>query len=287
MTHEEVMHEWKNKALIMCDVDNCVINGEGNISNETKEVLQALINVKGHAFYFGMMSHRPVMQVADIYKMIEIRPSSYLIGNRGAEVYSFSSDQFMINQNIGALSAKKIYEELLRIAKHNPKLSFHVTYDGVWNYLYNIPKEEWDQYNIGGNLVLHDTFEAVCVIGFDVSHLGADYKEFEEFAHSINDAQVIADGHNITIINKDVNLVKSFEYIMKRLQVANNHVAVISKTIEDKQLFEIPGVYGITTKDAVDELKKVAKLVLDVPEKDFIAEAINHIKEYLKTVEIK
>ena len=74
---------------------------------------------------------------------------------------------------------------------------------------------------------------------------------------------------------------------MKRLQVANNHVAVISKTIEDKQLFEIPGVYGITTKDAVDELKKVAKLVLDVPEKDFIAEAINHIKEYLKTVEIK
>ena len=143
MTHEEVMHEWKNKALIMCDVDNCVINGEGNISKETKEVLQALINVKGHAFYFGMMSHRPVMQVADIYKMIEIRPSSYLIGSKGAEVLSMSSSQTLIDQHIDPATAKKIYDQLMEISKHNSKLCFHVSYDGVWNYLHNVSKEAW------------------------------------------------------------------------------------------------------------------------------------------------
>ncbi|MBO6104079.1 HAD hydrolase family protein [bacterium] len=115
----------------MCDVDNCVVNADGNIFEEAQKTLTSIINVPGHAFYFGMMSHRPVMQVADIYRLMEIRPSSYLIGNRGAEVYSLSSDQFMVNQNIGALSAKRIYEELLRIAKHNPKVSFHITYDGV------------------------------------------------------------------------------------------------------------------------------------------------------------
>ena len=287
MTREEMLHEWRNKALIMCDVDNCVLGNDGAIVKEAQETLQSLINVKGHAYYFGMMSHRPVMQVADIYRMMEIRPSSYLIGNRGAEVYSFSSDQFMVNQNIGALSAKRIYEELLRIAKHNPKLSFHITYDGVWNYIYNISKEEWDNYNIGGNLVLHDQFEAVCIIGFEVHNLGEYFKEFQEFVKSVNDAKAIVVGKNIVVVNKDVNLVNSFEYIIKHLNVVPNHVAVISKTIDDKALFEIPGVYGITSKDADEELKKVAKLVLDVNEKDFVSKAIIDFKDYLKTVEIK
>ena len=282
-----MLHQWRNKALIMCDVDNCVVNADGNIFEEAQKTLTSIINVPGHAFYFGMMSHRPVMQVADIYRLMEIRPSSYLIGNRGAEVYSLSSDQFMVNQNIGALSAKRIYEELLRIAKHNPKVSFHITYDGVWNYIYNISKEEWDHYNIGGNLVLHDQFEAVCIIGFEVHNLGSYLKEFEEFVKSVNDAKAIKVGNNIVVVNKDVNLVSSFEYIIKHLSVANNHVAVISKTIDDKPLFELPGTYGITTNDADEDLKKVAKLVLDVDEKEFVSKAIIAFKDYLKTVEIK
>lgn len=287
MTREELIHEWKNKALIMSDVDNCIIDENGKIAKETKDALTSLINVNGHAFYFGMMSYRPVLQVFGIYNSMELRKSSYLIGNRGAEVLSMSSDQFMINLNIGALSAKRIYEELLKIGEHNKEMSFYVTYDGVWSYLYNITKEQWGEYNIVKNLVLHDEFEAVCVIGFSISNLGKDQKDFIDFAETINDVKVIIDGSNVVLVNKDVSLLNAFDYIIKRLAVANSHVAVISKSIKDKALFMVPEVYGITSKDADEELKQVAKLVIDKEPKDFIPEAIKCFKEYLKTVEIK
>ena len=91
----------------------------------------------------------------------------------------------------------------------------------------------------------------------------------------------------MTLLNKDVNIAKSLQFIIDHLVVAPSHVAVVSKTINDKSLFEIPGVYGITSKDADEELKKVAKLIIDKEPKDFVAEAIKCFKEYLKTVEIK
>ncbi|MBO7085346.1 HAD hydrolase family protein [bacterium] len=116
---------------MMCDVDNCIIDADGKISKETDKALRELINVPGHAYYFGMMSYRPVMQVKKIYDTMELRPTSYLIGTKGAEVYSLSSDQFMIHQFIDSKTAQKIYDELIEISKHNSKLAFHVSYDGV------------------------------------------------------------------------------------------------------------------------------------------------------------
>ncbi len=287
MTREEIIHEWKNKALIMCNADNCILDVNGHIAKQTEEALQALINVKGHAFYFGMMSYRPATQLLEIYNSMNLKPSSYLIGNRGAEVLSISSDQYMVNLNIGALSAKRIYEELLRIAEHNKKLSFYVTYDGVWSYLFNIGKEQWDEYNVGGHLVLHEEFEAVCIIAFSINNLGDDLKDFENFVESVNDVKAIITGDSMVIVNKDTSLLDAFKYVIKLLSVANNHVAVISRSIDDIALFEVPEVYGITTKDADEKLKAVAKLVLDVPENNLISQAISQFKEYLKTVEIK
>ena len=286
MTKEEIMHEWKNKALLMCDVDNCIIDADGKISKETDKALRELINVPGHAYYFGMMSYRPVMQVKKIYDTMELRPTSYLIGTKGAEVYSLSSDQFMIHQFIDPKTAQKIYDELIEISKHNSKLAFHVSYDGVWNYLHNVTKDQWGKYNIGGTLVLHDAFEANNVTSFVFHHLDADFEKFEAFANTLG-IRVAISGRSMTLLNKDVNLANSFEFVVKHLSVAPTHIAVMSKTINDKSLFEIPGVYGITSKDADEELKKVAKLVLAVEEKDFVAEAIKCFKEYLKTVEIK
>ena len=286
MTKEEMLHEWRNKALIMCDVDNCVIDADGKISKETDNALRALINVPGHAFYFGMMSYRPVMQVKKLYDSMELRPSSYLIGTKGAEVYSLSSDQFMINQMIDPATAKKIYDELITLSKNNNKLAFHVSYTGVWNYLHNVSKEAWGKYNIGETLVLHDEFEENNVTAFVIHHLDEDFDKFEAFAKTLN-VRVAISGRSMTILNKEVSLANSFEFIVKHLSVATNHIAVMSKTINDKSLFEIPGVYGITSKDADEELKKVAKLVLAVDEKDFVAEAIKDFKEYLKTVEVK
>lgn len=286
MTREEMLHQWRNKALIMCDVDNCIINADGKVSKETDQALRALINIPGHAYYFGMMSYRPVMQVKKIYDSIELRPSSYLIGTKGAEIYSLSSDQFIVNQTIDPTTAKKIYDELINLSKTNKKLAFHVSYDGVWNYLHNVSKEEWGKYNIGETLVLHDAFVQDNVLSFVIHHLDADFDKFEAFAKTLN-IRIAISGRSMTLLNKDVNLANSLEFVVKHLSVASNHIAVISKTINDKSLFEIPGVYGITSKDADEELRKVAKLVLAVDEKDFVAEAIKDFKEYLKTVEIK
>ena len=283
---EELIHEWKNKALMMCDVDNCVVNADGKISKETDEALKALINVKGHSYYFGMMSYRPVMQVFKIYNSMELRPSSYLIGSKGAEVLSMSSSQTLIDQHIDPATAKKIYDQLMEISKHNNKLCFHVSYDGVWNYLHNVSKEAWDKFNLGDALVLHDAFESDNVITFVIHHLDDDFASFEAFAKSLN-IRVAVSGKDMTLLNKDVNIATSLNFIIKHLDVVPSHVAVVSKTINDKSLFEIPGVYGITSKDADEELKKVAKLVIDKDPKDFVAEAIKCFKEYLKTVEIK
>ena len=286
MTKEEIMHEWKNKALLMCDVDNCIIDADGKISKETDAALRGIINIPGHAYYFGMMSYRPVMQVKKIYDAVELRPTSYLIGTKGAEVYSLSSDQMLINQNIDSKTAEKIYNELMEISKHNSKLAFHVSYDGVWNYLHNVSKDQWGKFNIGECLVLHDAFEANNVTSFVIHHLDEDFEKFEAFANTLG-IRVAISGRSMTLLNKEVNLVNSFEFVVKHLSVDSKHIAVMSKTINDKSLFEIPGVYGITSKDADEELKKVAKLVLAVDEKDFVAEAIKCFKEYLKTVEIK
>lgn len=283
---EELIHEWKNKALMMCDVDNCVIDADGKISKETDEALKALINVKGHAYYFGMMSYRPVMQVLKIYNSMELRPSSYLLGSKGAEVLSISSDQMLIDQHIDPDTAKKIYDELINISKHNAKLAFHVSYDGVWNYLHNVSKEAWGKYNIGDALVLHDAFQVQNVVTFVIHHLDEDFDKFEAFAKTLN-IRIAISGRDMTLLNKDVNIAKSLQFIIGHLVVAPSHVAVVSKTINDKSLFEIPGVYGITSKDADEELKKVAKLIIDKEPKDFVAEAIKCFKEYLKTVEIK
>ena len=99
--------------------------------HEIYEALKALINVKGHTYYFGMMSYRPVMQVFKIYNSMELRPSSYLIGSKGAEVLSMSSSQTLIDQHIDPATAKKIYDKLIELSKSNSKLCFHVSYDGV------------------------------------------------------------------------------------------------------------------------------------------------------------
>ena len=274
--------EWNNPKLILSDIDGTFIYDDASISKKTIVTLQSLIN-NDSSYHFGLITGRACLHALYLYDKIGLHNTGFLIGNNGTQIMNALTKEVIEEHPLDPSITSKIYTKLMEIASHNKKMQIFVNYNQQpLVYLYNIANSFWNQYNFGNVLQKHSTFDPNGILLFTMFHADEDVVEIANFIKQFHVSSLSEDGA-IAIWAYGVSKQTAILSLLNKYHIKNDNVCVFGDAINDKSMFEIPGVYGVTYTKAKDYLQKIATKVIDEPKSDFIAQGINcfvnHVKE--------
>ncbi len=266
--------------MIFCDIDGTLIDDKNVISPIAINGLQDLINYHCD-FHFALVSGRAIAHEKYFYSQLGLKPTGFLIGNNGSQIYSLKEQKVIAQWHLPSNVAQAIYNEVKLLDKKSGKISMLVSYsDEPLAYIYR-PDNTWPIYNINDILQVRQEFSANNVLLITIFHLEEQLEEMIAFLHHFNLTYV--PGPNLTAItNGGITKRHAIEYILKKLDVPPNNVAVFGDSKNDISMFEMPGVYSITYQSAKDYLKKIACDVVNEPVSAFIATGLKDFVRYLK-----
>ena len=274
-------NEWINPKLILSDIDGTFIYDDTTISKKTINTLNNLIN-HDPSYHFGLITGRACHHALYLYDQLGLHNVGFLIGNNGTQILNALTKEVIEEHTLDPTVTAKIYEKLMEITKHNSKMQIFVNYNQQpLVYIYNIPEAFWRAYNFGNVLQQHATFDPNGILLFTMFHADEDVKTIEEFLTQFNVSHLSEDGA-IAIWCSGVSKQTAILSLLKKYHINNHNVCVFGDAINDKSMFEIPGVYSVTYTKAKDYLQKIASKVINEPKSDFIAQGINCFVDYLK-----
>ena len=266
--------------MIFCDIDGTLIDDKNVISPTAIQGLQNLIN--NHSdFHFALISGRAVAHEQYFYSQLGLKPTGFLIGNNGSQIYSLKKHQVIAQWHLASNVAQAIYNEVKLLDKKSGKISMLVSYsDEPLAYVYR-PDNTWPIYNIDDILKTRSEFSPNNVLLMTIFHLEEQLDEMLAFLKHFN--LTIVPGPNLTAITSGgVTKRHAIEYVLKYLDVPQDNVAVFGDSKNDISMFQMPGVYSITYQSAKDYLKNIACDVVNEPVSAFIATGLNDFVRYLK-----
>lgn len=274
-------NEWINPKLILSDIDGTFIYDDTTISKKTINTLNNLIN-HDPSYHFGLITGRACYHALYLYDQLGLHNTGFLIGNNGTQILNALTKEVIEEHTLDPVVTAKIYEKLMEITKRNSKMQIFVNYNQQpLVYIYNIPETFWRAYNFGNVLQQHPTFDPNGILLFTMFHADEDVKTIEEFLTQFNVSHLSEDGA-IAIWCAGVSKQTAILSLLKKYHINNHNVCVFGDAINDKSMFEIPGVYSVTYTKAKDYLQKIASKVINEPKSDFIAQGINCFVDYLK-----
>ena len=278
-----------NKNLIFCDIDQTLVDSNEHISPLTVKKLQWLINELhlNNEFMFCLISGRNNVNEKFIYDQLGIKENSYLVGSNGSQIYSLKDHQLIKQYGLQADVAKKIFAKLMELRANNPKIIVWVSY-GHQPYYYFVPYDEqaWQKHNASHQLQLRDSFSPDDILTISPRQLSQqDYEEFINFLKQFPHINVVGAKEIMAVSYEGVNKRSAIEYILNLEHIPPSHVCVIGDSENDVSMFEIPGVYSVTYKDAKPCLMPVAHDIVNEPVSQFIAQGIDDFIKYLKEIE--
>ena len=274
-------NEWVNPKLILSDIDGTFIYDDATISKKAINKLNNLID-SDPSYHFGLITGRACLHALYLYDQIGLHNVGFLIGNNGTQILNALTKEVIEEHTLDPIITAKIYEKLMEITKHNAQMQIFVNYNQQpLVYIYNIPSSFWNVYNFGNVLQQHATFDPNGILLFTMFHANEDVKEIEEFLKQFNVSHLSEDGA-IAIWCAGVSKQTAILSLLKKYHINNQDVCVFGDAINDKSMFEIPGVYSVTYTKAKDYLQKIATKVINEPKSDFIAQGIDSFVDYLK-----
>lgn len=274
-------NEWINPKLILSDIDGTFIYDDTTISKKTINTLNNLIN-HDPSYHFGLITGRACYHALYLYDQLGLHNTGFLIGNNGTQILNALTKEVIEEHTLDPVVTAKIYEKLMEITKRNSKMQIFVNYNQQpLVYIYNIPETFWRAYNFGNVLQQHAAFDPNGILLFTMFHADEDVKTIEEFLTQFNVSHLSEDGA-IAIWCAGVSKQTAILSLLKKYHINNHNVCVFGDAINDKSMFEIPGVYSVTYTKAKDYLQKIASKVINEPKSDFIAQGINCFVDYLK-----
>lgn len=272
--------QWDNPKLILSDIDGTFIYDDATISKKTITTLNNLIN-HNPSYHFGLITGRACLHALYLYNQIGLNNVGFLIGNNGTQILNALTKEVIEEHTLDPIITAKIYARLLEIAQHNHKMQIFVNYnEQPLVYIYNISKEFWNAYNYGNVLQCHQEFNPNGILLFTMFHADEDVKEIQAFIKQFKVSSLSEDGA-IAIWCYGVSKQTAILSLLNKYHIKNHNVCVFGDAINDKSMFEIPGVYSVTYTKAKDYLQQIATKVIDEPKSDFIAQGINCFVNYL------
>lgn len=276
-----------NKNLIFCDVDQTLVDSNDHISSLTIKKLQWLVNEShpNNEYRFCLISGRNNVNEKFIYDQLGIKENGYLVGSNGTQIYSLANHELIKQYGLDEEVVNKIFLKLMELRKKNPNIIVWVSY-AHQPFYYFVPYDEqaWQKHNASGKLQLRNEFSSEDVLTISPRQLNEqDYQEFLSFLTQFKNIHVVGAKEIMAVSQAWVNKRSAIEYILNLEHLPATHVCVIGDSENDVSMFEIPGVYSITYKDAKPCLMPLASDIVNAPVSDFIAtgidDFINHLKE--------
>ena len=286
--------------LIAIDLDGTLLNLNGIVSNETKKILQEIIdkNIK-----IVLTSGRMIDSIKTISE--EIGRQKYLIAGNGAIVYDVEKCQILYKN---FLSKEKILN-VIKICEENsiyyniytekevltPSLKYNVLYyhkensnreekdrtkiniiTNMYEYIQNSEREDYLKITIcdEDKMIFNSIIKMIKQIK------GIDVMEIEHMSRKniMQGTETIELNYSYTEVSaQNVDKWDAISYILEQEQIQKEEVIAIGDNINDKKMIENAGL-GIAMKGSTPIITEIANIVTEeTNNSDGVAKALKKI----------
>ena len=286
--------------LIAIDLDGTLLNSNGIVSNETKKILQEIIdkNIK-----IVLTSGRMIDSIKTISE--EIGRQKYLIAGNGAIVYDVEKCQILYKN---FLSKEKILN-VIKICEENsiyyniytekevltPSLKYNVLYyhkensnreekdrtkiniiTNMYEYIQNSEREDYLKITIcdEDKMIFNSIIKMIKQIK------GIDVMEIEHISRKniMQGTETIELNYSYTEVSaQNVDKWDAISYILEQEQIQKEEVIAIGDNINDKKMIENAGL-GIAMKGSTPIITEIANIVTEeTNNSDGVAKALKKI----------
>lgn len=259
--------------LIALDMDGTLLNGELQLSNRTKDAINA-VNKKGVNV---VLSTGRMLSSAQVYAR-ELELDNYIIASNGAVIVD-GSENIIYSKNI---NLDKL-EVIMDIGKFYD-VYYHF-YDSNTLYTDNYVKEIVDFYNNRDSRidykVIRDTKEI-----YEIDNLKA-YK-FIFIDNDINKLDRIKEDlveipeititkswiNNVEVMDKDTSKGLGLKFLCNKLNISKEEVIAVGDNENDLSMIKYAGL-GVAMGNAEEKIKKQADFITTSNNEDGVAEVID------------
>lgn len=271
--------------LIAIDLDGTLLNSNGIVSNETKEILRKIIdkNIK-----IVLTSGRMIDSIRTIAE--EIGGQKYLIAGNGSIIYDIENHQILYKN---FLSKEKVLD-VIKICEENsiyyniyteteiltPALKYNILYyhkengnreekdrtkinliDNMYEYIKNSQRDDFlkiticDEDRMVFNSIIRMLKQMKDIDVLDVEHMSRKNitQGTERFELSYSYTEVSA---------QNVDKWEAIQYILEKENIGQEEVIAIGDNINDKKMIESSGL-GIAMKGSTPIVTNIADIVTE------------------------
>lgn len=286
--------------LIAIDLDGTLLNSNGIVSNETKEILQEIIekNIK-----IVLTSGRMIDSIKAIAE--EIGGQKYLIAGNGSIVYDIENEGILYKNFLSkekVLDVIKICEEnsiYYNIYTEKEVLTPALKYNVLYYHKENANREEKDRTKIN---IVNNMYEyvqnaerddylkiTICdenkmifnsIIRMIKQIKGIDVLEVEHMSRKsiMQGTETIELSYSYTEVSaQNVDKWEAIKYILEQEDIQTEEVIAIGDNINDKKMIENAGL-GIAMKDSTPIITEIANIITEeTNNSDGVAKALKEI----------
>jgi len=271
--------------LIAIDLDGTLLNSNGLVSNETKGILQQIINKN---IKIVLASGRMIGSIKTIAE--EIGNQKYLIAGNGSIVYDIENKEILYKNFLSkekVLDVIKICEEnsiYYNIYTQTEVLTTALKYNVLYYNKENANREEKDRtkINIVDNMYEYirnsekQDFLKITICDEDrtifnsiIRRLkqikGIDVLDIEHMSRKniIQGTETVELSYSYTEVSaQNVDKWEAIKYILDREQISREEIIAIGDNINDKKMIENAGL-GIAMKGSTPIVTDIANIVTD------------------------
>lgn len=271
--------------LIAIDLDGTLLNSNGIVSNETKKILQEIIQKD---IKIVLTSGRMIDSIKAIAE--EIGGQKYLIAGNGSIVYDIENQEILYKNFLKkekVLDVIKICEEnsiYYNIYTEKEVLTSALKYNVLYYHKENSNREEKDRTKIN---IVTDMYEyvqnsqrddylkiTICdenkmifnsIIKKIKQIKGIDVLEVEHMSKKsiMQGTETIEISYSYTEVSaQNVDKWEAIKYILERENLLREEVIAIGDNINDKRMIENAGL-GIAMKDSTPEVTQIANVMTE------------------------
>lgn len=285
------------KKWIITDLDGTLLDHKDNRVFVTKRASQAISNINSKTNYFTIATGRHYRDVLGLIRQFNIffNGDFFIIGMNGNQIYS-TKEKRLVHNNYLTMQELTDFDAILQYCEQkisNQYLIFGYCGDNEMFFIKN-NSDDFDE------MVTYMSEYESNEKTFDYKTY-SDYREINKMykicfyiiKKDINMDQLIKDlekiNPNLTyvctgeyffeIVNKGVSKQQAIEFINKNFytDVSAEDTIVFGDSGNDYLMMKAAGL-AITNTNAREQIKKIADIIYDIKESDFVAEGIDEYK---------
>ena len=256
--------------LIASDMDGTLLRSDRTISEETKEAIR---NIKDKGAVFVLSTGRPLIAVEKYNELLNLNCPVILYN--GAMIFDFSNRKVLFEVFLDFEYAKYIWDE-----GNKKKLEMY-----VWanNDLYtNFINDKVYDYIVESHAEIHKLDDIKDIKGKNITKIIWDedpellkryIKELDEIKFNEKVNYCTSMSYYLEFFNKETSKKVAIQKLEEIYGIKREEVIAIGDGKNDMEMIKYAGL-GVAMDNAIDEVKKVAKVVTKSNNEDGVLEII-------------